>query len=89
MNLRNSIATFVVASACVVALPAIAHPIDYEPPTAAPEAKMPTTCAELEARTPRPEDANNPELKDLKAKCDAEKAAKNAGKPAPKPPKKD
>jgi hypothetical protein len=72
----------------LAAASAAAHdPRFHEPATQAPPAKAkPTTCAQLADTQRYSSDLTNPDIKALKAKCDAEKAA--AQKPAPAAQKK-
>jgi hypothetical protein len=77
MKIR-SILTLGLMAASLSSLTAIAHPQGHDD-----EKAIPKTCAELADTRRFTDDVTYPEVKALKARCDAEKKA--APKPAPKP----
>jgi hypothetical protein len=83
MNIRTSLFSFAIAFAAMTTLPAFAHGYgeDEEMP-ARPHQPAPMTCTDLATRAAQPGDADNAELKALKAKCDAEKKPATKAKAA-------
>jgi hypothetical protein len=85
---RTSLRLGIAFSITLLATSAAAHdPRFHEPEYQAPRAKLkPMTCAQLADTQRYSNDLTDPDIKALKAKCDAEKAA--ARKPAPAAQKK-
>ena len=81
MKIRTSLLSFAIVFAALITLPAFAHGYgeDEEMP-ARPHQSPPMTCIDLANRTAQPGDADNAELKALKAKCDAEKKSASKAK---------
>ncbi|MEE4463197.1 hypothetical protein V2S84_14015 [Azotobacter chroococcum] len=74
MNVRLTVLSIVAASASLVALSAGAH--DHSKSFDADQPKpVPTTCKQLADTHHYSNDPSNPEIKALKARCDAEKKA--------------
>ena len=74
---RTSLQLGFALSIAFIAASAAAHdPRFHEPEYQAPPAKLkPTTCAQLADTQRYSSDLTNPDIKALKTKCDAEKAA--------------
>ncbi len=81
MNIRNYVLTGLVLSA-LTSTAAMAHdPALHSASDDAKKAK-PTTCAQLADREHYSNDLSDPDIKALKAKCDADKKAPAQAKPA-------
>jgi hypothetical protein len=73
MNIRTSLLSFAIAFAAMTTLPVFAHGYGEDEEMPARPYQPAPTCTDLANRTAQPGDADNAELKALKAKCDAEK----------------
>lgn len=85
MNVRLMVLSAVVASTALFVMSANAHdPREFDRMMGAPEAKaVPATCAQLADAHTYSNDVANPDIKALKARCDAgKKAAKPQQIPA-------